>query len=200
MRQQHLWLIHGNLQTPAVWDDFKGLQQPNFCIHKVNLWDTAAEDFWSWAKTFTDQVHNQQVHNQQVQNQANAKECSHHLIGYSLGGRLALHALYYATSHVPELWSSVTITAADTGLSNKVAKSQQLDWDTKWANKFLTEDWDTLLSEWNDLAVFCGREAKHSLENGKVARAKIAKLFVTFSKGKQAVSYTHLTLPTTPYV
>ena len=167
--KQHLWFIHGNLQQPTVWDTLSEHLEADYEIHKVNLWTAKQSTFWSWAEDFCNIVTN--VGAQQ----------NHHLIGYSLGGRLGLHALL----HNPKLWQSAIIIAADTGLSNALTKEKQLAWDTGWAERFLSEDWQHLIDEWNKLSVFKGFENPNPPLEKDFSREAIAECFVKFSKGHQ---------------
>lgn len=168
--QQHLWLIHGNLQRPEVWNQFNICQSEKYIVHKENLWLTEANDFESWAEAFCNKV-----------KPYSTSTNKHHLIAYSLGGRLS----FYAVLQNPELWSTVTIIAADTGLRTKEARKKQLAWDTKWAQKFLSEDWNSLVKEWNALAIFQNRANQNLVREEDFSREAIAKLFVQFSKAKQ---------------
>lgn len=167
--KQHLWLIHGNLQQPTVWDALTIDLKDDFVIHKENLWETKQTDFWSWATAFCNDVSNY------------SSEDKHHLIGYSLGGRLGMHALL----HKPELWQSAMTIASDTGLSNTAAREKQLAWDRTWGKRFLTENWESLLTEWNQLGVFQGFENPNSPQERDFSREAIAACFENFSKGNQ---------------
>ncbi len=167
---KHLWFIHGNLQQPNVWNTFSLTHSPDYIVHKENLWLSQAKEFNSWAKEFCTKVSSYSPSKNQ-----------HHLIAYSLGGRLGFHALI---QH-PELWTTATIIASDTGLESKASKEKQLAWDRNWAEKFLKEDWESLISEWNKLAIFQGRPNPRSPKEEDFSREAIAKLFIQFSKGKQ---------------
>ena len=53
------------------------------------------------------------------------------LLGYSLGGRLALHACI----HRPDLWHGVVVVGADPGLGSSEEKNQQFARDRNWADR-----------------------------------------------------------------
>ncbi len=70
-----------------------------------------------------------------------------HLVGYSMGGRLALS---YANKH-PEKIASLTLLSTFTG----VAEANRLEIDQRWANKIL-HSFDDFLKEWYDQPLFAG--------------------------------------------
>ena len=74
------------------------------------------------------------------------------LLGYSLGGRLALHALL----HAPELWAGALVVGADTGLADPKEREARVRWDAAWAERFLNEPWEDVLRDWDAQAVFGG--------------------------------------------
>lgn len=170
-----LWMIHGNLQTPKVWQSLQAqlsyTASPGLTLFTVleDLWTSPAESLQEWAMLFCQRV----------------KICpieSRFLLGYSLGGRLAFHALLQQ----PELWQGAIIISADLGLYLERDRKNCLARDQVWSNKFLHENWNDLLKEWNALPVFCGREPTYSVLEEDFSRAQIAEAFQKFSKGHQA--------------
>ena len=81
------------------------------------------------------------------------------LVGYSLGGRIALHAILKA----PQLWQGAVIVSANPGLAEQNERTERLKADEIWAQKFETEAWDKLLSLWNSQGVFSTQ--KNEVEN-----------------------------------
>jgi len=72
-----------------------------------------------------------------------------HLIGYSMGGRIAMH---YA-AQFPERIASLTLASAHPGLTTPEEKKLRWEHDQKWAHKIRTEDfWD----EWYAQPIFDG--------------------------------------------
>lgn len=166
-----LWCLHGNLQQPGVWNELTQKLQaraPDLQIRLVNLWDTLAADCWTWANAFC----------QTVQSAA-ARESQHYVLGYSLGGRLAWHALIAK----PELWTGAVIISADVGAATLQQKAQCLERDRIWANRFLVESWDELLAEWDALPVFCNRPCTTPRLESEFDRQKITRAFEVYSKG-----------------
>ena len=181
-----LWCIHGNLQQPDVWQPFISVlshQYSDIQINAVNLWDTLADSAWTWAREFCNVV--QTVSTPATQN---------YLVGYSLGGRLAMHTLLIK----PGLWSRATIVSADPGIADPQLKEDCLRRDRTWANRFLTEPWDKLLREWDALPVFYGRPCLTSRLEANFDRQKIAHGFEAYSKGRMdhlAPQLNRLSLP-----
>ena len=168
-----LWCLHGNLQQPDVWSALTQklqLREPELQIQLVNLWDTLAADCWTWAETFCQMVQAMTAQQQ---------DSRHYVLGYSLGGRLAWHALIAS----PELWAGAVIVSADTGMVNLLQKDQCLKRDRTWAHRFLSEPWDDLLAQWDALPVFCGRPCTTPRPETEFDRQKIAYAFEAYSKG-----------------
>ena len=70
------------------------------------------------------------------------------LIGYSLGGRLAMLFAY----HYPERIKSLIILSANPGLEN--GKQQRVAWDEKWAHILETKGMKTFCREWYKQPLF----------------------------------------------
>lgn len=105
------------------------------------------------------------------------------LIGYSLGGRLALQIFLAA----PQLWDQVVVIAGHPGLSSPEEQQLRLQQDQRWAARFedtRNEAWAPLLAEWNSQPVL-----RESLEVARpeenFSRAALAKALDIFSLGRQ---------------
>lgn len=166
-----LWCLHGNLQTPTVWDPLQlHLQQvlPTVHVHTENLWETLADSCAHWADQFCQRI---EAH---VETQGSTQRF---LLGYSLGGRLALHAVL---QH-PHLWAGAIIVAADPGLTT--GKAAQLERDRTWSQHFLTEPLPEVLADWNQLPLFAGKPGPRC--HLSPYRQAIAAAFIRYSKGQQ---------------
>jgi 2-succinyl-6-hydroxy-2,4-cyclohexadiene-1-carboxylate synthase len=130
----NLTALHGFLGRPRDWTDlFHGhLLQDN--LQAEDIFAQYTPSMWQWAKNF---------------NAKQTKIDKKVLLGYSLGGRLALHALISN----PEVWSSAVIVSAHLGL-NSLEKKNRLAIDEKWANRFEVDPWNELMNDWNHLDVF----------------------------------------------
>lgn len=176
--RQILWCFHGNLQQPTVWNNLTQQLQENLVateIRKENLWGSLADSCWSWAERFCQATYSVAI--KHTAEHSIPQQC---LLGYSLGGRLALHALVAR----PELWSKAIIIGAGVGTTDPEQKQRYLGCDRIWAHRFLTEPWDDLLREWDNLPVFCGRPCPTPRPESDFDRHKIAHAFEAYSKGR----------------
>jgi len=74
------------------------------------------------------------------------------LVGYSQGARLALHAALQEPKRFDHVW----LLSAHPGQLNEAARSDRQKWIQNWRQKFETEDWETLVQDWNSQDVFVG--------------------------------------------
>jgi len=65
------------------------------------------------------------------------------LLGYSMGGRLALQALLHGAKYKAAVFISTRVTATAEGRE-------------EWARRFERDDWATLMSDWNAQPLFGG--------------------------------------------
>ncbi len=103
------------------------------------------------------------------------------LIGYSMGGRLALHALLEGGP-----WDAAVIISANPGLRDHQEAAQRRSKDAQWATRALTESWADFLTAWNAQPILGGalrdeREDKKLIQR----RREIARSFVDWSVGNQ---------------
>lgn len=113
----------------------------------------------SWGKTFVDWL-SPQVNGPLI------------LVGYSQGARLALHALEAA----PSLFSRLILLSANPGLdeADSAGRDARRAQDEVWARRFETEDWETVLRDWNAQGVFAGgrnEPPREALSRGGVEAA-----------------------------
>jgi len=103
------------------------------------------------------------------------------LLGYSLGGRLALHACI----HRPDLWQGVVLVGADPGLGSSEEKNQQFTRDRNWADRLKKEPLEQLVREWDEQPVFCGIENSAPRNLEELDPIQLSQQFEVFSKGLQ---------------
>lgn len=127
-----IWAISGFLGLPSDWDFLQS--------HQVKAVDWQAYPFHSlpdWGAHF----------NQWVERQGKGPSV---LIGYSLGGRLALHVLL----NQPDLWKGAVIISAHPGLADEAERTKRLAHDQQWAERFENEEWQPLMDAWNSQDIF----------------------------------------------
>jgi len=105
-----------------------------------------------------------------------------YLLGYSLGGRLALHLAV----QFPALWDGVIIVGANPGLDSEEARARRRTHDEIWARRFEDEPWDALLAAWDAQPVFAGRVGSpRSRREQDFSRASLAGALRRWSLGAQ---------------
>ncbi|NGX42603.1 MAG: 2-succinyl-6-hydroxy-2,4-cyclohexadiene-1-carboxylate synthase [Chlamydiae bacterium] len=157
-------VLHGFLGVP---DDWAFLEKWN----RIDLFDEKSflprKGLLPWARAFNSSVADSDQKNI--------------IMGYSLGGRLALHALVDR----PGLWDAAVIISAHPGLKNQEEKEERLRSDEKWANRFLTESWGSLMEEWNAQSVFSGKSLLPLRDEKNYSRTTLAEVLTGWSLGRQ---------------
>ena len=75
----------------------------------------------------------------------------HTLLGYSLGGRLALHALLAGAHYERAIFISTGL-----GIEDEASRAARRESDEAWAQRFENDDWDTVIRDWNAQPVLAG--------------------------------------------
>jgi 2-succinyl-6-hydroxy-2,4-cyclohexadiene-1-carboxylate synthase len=101
------------------------------------------------------------------------------LMGYSLGGRLALHALI----DQPARWQAAIIISAHPGLVS--AQSERIKSDEDWARRFEEEAWPSLMQAWNGRAAFAQDGFTFDRHEHDYQRQQLATILRNGSLGKQ---------------
>jgi 2-succinyl-6-hydroxy-2,4-cyclohexadiene-1-carboxylate synthase len=171
------WALHGFLGLPEDWQPFSEafgrMQTPDLwsAVERVRDGDDA---FASWTQSFIADVE-----------KAGEKSL---LIGYSLGGRLAMHAAIAR----PELFSAVVIVSAHPGLSDEKLREPRMENDRRWAMRFLGEGWAKLIGDWTSQDVFkrpLTAQAEDAIQlsrqETKFDRRALAKAMTLWSLAKQ---------------
>ncbi len=164
--------LHGNLGTTVDWqryDFFHGKSEA------LDLWAEADRGLGleAWAQNFCTRVRDEQV--------GDAKPW---LAGYSLGGRLAMHAIVEA----PEMWSGAVIISAHPGLADEAERELRRQRDVEWAEKARGESWLDFLDEWNAQPVLDGEPEADFLEQQRHLAGRsecVARGFELWSLGSQ---------------
>jgi 2-succinyl-6-hydroxy-2,4-cyclohexadiene-1-carboxylate synthase len=105
------------------------------------------------------------------------------LLGYSMGGRIALHMLL---AEGGEKWRSAVIVSASPGLKNRAERSARFNADGAWARRFRYDPWDAVVSAWNDQAVFATDRATQLIrQEFEFDRKHLALSLLRGSLGRQ---------------
>jgi 2-succinyl-6-hydroxy-2,4-cyclohexadiene-1-carboxylate synthase len=158
-----IYALHGFLGLPEDW---KGMFPQARCIDVLEVGTPGPKlGILEWAK--------------RLNQLASPEQFPRILLGYSLGGRLAMHAL----ADRPDLWSAAVIISAHPGLKTQEEKQKRLIGDRQWAERFETESWDHLMQAWNSQAVFT-EEAQPRQEKNYL-RDHLCNVFRYWSLGHQ---------------
>ncbi len=171
-----IWALPGFLGLPSDWDV---LQLPctesstTVRVKAINIMQFNILSLGDWASQFNSLVHAQCIDQNYTQKNL--------LLGYSLGGRLALHALL----DMPKLWDGAIIISSHPGLSNESEQAARIKSDEHWAQRFLTESWSSLMDDWNNQKIFAGAPFSFQRHEKNYQRSQLADLLKYCSLGKQ---------------
>lgn len=157
-----IWAVSGFLGLSKDWDFLQFPQMAAVDPHAFP-WNSLLD----WGVRF----------NEWVSRQGTAPSL---LMGYSLGGRLALHALL----NNPKQWKGAVIISAHPGLSDPLEKGKRWQQDRKWAERFEKEEWDSLMNAWNQQEVF-SHDPPFERNEGDYDRDQLVRTLLQGSLGTQ---------------
>jgi 2-succinyl-6-hydroxy-2,4-cyclohexadiene-1-carboxylate synthase len=103
------------------------------------------------------------------------------VVGYSLGGRLALHALLAR----PEGWRGAIIISAHTGLDDVQQRLNRAIEDVAWARRFEADAWEDVVRDWDARETFAGRHDHPPRLPQHYSRPALAGALEAWSLGRQ---------------
>ncbi len=111
------------------------------------------------------------------------------LIGYSMGGRLALNSVVQQ----PDFFDRAIFISTNPGLLGLEESKKKAENDKIWGQRFLSEDWEPLLSDWNQQPVFWGSEEPPPFRDEKLfSREALAAALVEWSVARQVIDLAKL--------
>jgi len=125
-----IWCLHGAV---GMADDWRGFSVPGWAVKRVDLWrflDCCPMSLPEFGKALNEE--------------AMATDGRKVLLGYSMGGRLALHALLDGGP-----WDAGVIVSAHPGLEDEGEKVARRARDAEWGAMALRGDWEDFLRQWN---------------------------------------------------
>ncbi len=163
-----IWCLHGAVGQAADWQDFA---VPAWAVRRVDLWRFVACCPMPIAEF-----------GRALNEEARATPGRKVLLGYSMGGRMALHALLEKDSP----WDAAIIVSAHPGLESEEERSARRVQDSEWAARALQLDWRDFLTAWNAQPVL-GGEAAGMADRRLLASRKqeVARSFMDWSLGAQ---------------
>lgn len=160
---RHIVCLHGFLGSPKDWSALELEKHLQSEISYPNLFAdrNQIKPFWDWASGFNSSMKQGTL-----------------LIGYSLGGRLAMHAAIQS----PELYSGVVIISSHYGLTSKAAR---LNNDQAWAWRFRNDPWEEVIRDWNSQPVFKNDTHTFTRNEADYSREALARSLDVWSLGRQ---------------
>jgi len=162
-----LQCLHGFLGQP---EDFAPLAaalavaHPTLAVAPLPLWPDTALPLAAWA----------------TRHRAAARP-GDVLLGYSMGGRLALTSFLHPDS--PH--AALIAVAAHPGGLDANARAARLAHDRRWAERFLAAPWAPLVADWNAQAVFAGRTPPNPRPEALADRPALAAALTHWSVAHQ---------------
>jgi 2-succinyl-6-hydroxy-2,4-cyclohexadiene-1-carboxylate synthase len=169
--------LHGFLGWPSDWQKWAEQFANGKKFLAINLWEDpllhSSQSWDEWTQQFIRFVETQKKHTSHIE-----------LWGYSMGGRLAMSALNAA----PSLFDKAVIVSANPGLRDLSERPARFARDQQWSQKFLQQDWATLMHEWNQQPVLQEStpvdKSVYRLET-QFQRQRLADALVNWSVAKQ---------------
>jgi 2-succinyl-6-hydroxy-2,4-cyclohexadiene-1-carboxylate synthase len=171
-----VWCLHGAVGSAGDWRAFASLlAKRGIGSRAVDLWrflDCAAMPLTAFGAAL-----NAEAGGEVTRGGARI------LLGYSMGGRLALHALLSE----PHPWSAAVIVSAHPGLEDPGEREARRASDAAWAAAALTGNWSDFLASWNAQPVLGGTAVRDDRADRQLAqrRREIARSYVDWSLGAQ---------------
>lgn len=163
-----IWCLHGAVGQAADW---QGFSVPGWVVRRVDLWRFVACCPMPIAEF-----------GRALNEEARATPGPRVLLGYSMGGRLALHALLEKDSP----WDAAIIVSAHPGLESEEERSARRIRDSEWAARALQMDWRDFLTAWNAQPVLGGEVAGMADRRLLASRnQEVARSFMDWSLGAQ---------------
>jgi 2-succinyl-6-hydroxy-2,4-cyclohexadiene-1-carboxylate synthase len=169
------WLLHGAVGMAADWRGFaKRLAEAKTGSRAVDLWRFLECQPLPLADFGT-------ALNAEADGEV-SRAAGRALLGYSMGGRLALHALL-EKNHP---WQAAVIVSAHPGLEVDSERETRRAADAGWASMALAGNWQEFLTKWNAQPLLGGPMRDPQASGGLVMRRReIARSFVDWSLGAQ---------------
>ncbi|MBW4488866.1 MAG: 2-succinyl-6-hydroxy-2,4-cyclohexadiene-1-carboxylate synthase [Trichocoleus desertorum ATA4-8-CV12] len=170
--QPLILFLHGFLGDCHDFDPVISLLADQFCCLTVDLPGHGKTEVRGGDKFYTMSQTAQGLI--QLLEQLTISTCS--LVGYSMGGRLAL----YLALHFPQFFHRVVLESTSPGLQTAAERSQRRKHDTQLADQLETEDFSNFLRRWYSQPLFASLQqhpdfeqiVKHRLNNHPKALAQ----------------------------
>lgn len=169
---RRVYLLHGFLGRAEDWSSLRQAWPAAWEPVAIDLWrelGNPEDSLEGWAKRFCARV---------------KREGRGILLGYSMGGRLAMHAL----AEDPALFDGAVIVSAHPGVPSGPAgddlREARRESDRAWAGRFESDSWDELMRDWNAQGVLA-HSSSFPRKETDFDRKKLATALVAWSTGTQ---------------
>ena len=166
-----IWALHGAVGSAADWRLFAGsVSWQGQQIRQLDLWrflDCCSMPLVDFGAALAEEI--KRVDPEPI------------LLGYSMGGRLALHALL----EQPVFWKAAIIVSAHPGLSHEEERVERRAKDAEWSAMALKGEWSEFLTHWQEQTVLSGVTMSNRA-GLKERRVSISRSFIDWSLGAQA--------------
>lgn len=163
--------VHGFLGLPSDWDAIKNDQDDAVCLDLFR--DPILSPRLSlqeWGSAFLKRFSGYPVIG----------------VGYSLGGRLLLHAFHQN----PQAFQHLVLIGAHPGIEDEFEKRGRLSNEGHWAQEFMSQKWDITLAAWNAQSVFANSLTEPVRHEKDYDREKLALALTKWSLGVQESFWT----------
>ncbi|KAB2640158.1 MAG: hypothetical protein DVB26_06160 [Verrucomicrobia bacterium] len=170
------WCLHGAVGVAADWRALaKRLAAAAISSRAVDLWrflEDRSESLEGFGKALNAEAGGE-VH----------RGSGRALLGYSLGGRLALHALL-EKGHP---WQAAVLVSAHPGLEEAAERAARLEADAAWATQAFGGDWPRFLAAWNAQPLLGHTPIRDAAADRALVtrRREVARSFMDWSLGAQ---------------
>ncbi len=171
------WCLHGAVGMAADWRSLaKHLATAGIGSRAVDLWrflDCYPLPLSDFARTL-----NAEASGDAFRGSGRA------LLGYSMGGRLALHSLL----DPGHSWQAAVIISAHPGLENEEERASRRSADIAWSTQALAGNWQEFLTAWEGQPILGTAPSRDAQASSSLVmrRREIARSFVDWSLGAQA--------------
>lgn len=177
-----IWCLHGAVGMATDWKQFAGeMVADGHEVRRVDLWrylDCCPMEMPEFARAFCEEVRS-------------GGSGENILVGYSMGGRLALQVLVEtAAGGEPDLFRSAVIVSAHPGLATDRDRVMRMAADAEWAGRALVGEWSEFLESWEGRIQSGPLGVETAVAWGdrrllQPRRQAVARSFMDWSLGKQ---------------
>lgn len=171
-----LWCLHGAVGQASAW---RGFTVSDWGVKRVDLWRFLAccpmslSGFGRALNEEADGGRRSGVAGKRV------------LVGYSMGARLALHALLEGGP-----WDAAVLVGPHPGLERDAERVSRREQDADWAARAIAGDWPEFLRAWNGQPLLASSAAGDPAP--ELRRREVARSFVDWSLGAQEPLWSRL--------